>query len=677
MYLSIPAAGPEPYRRLKALRFTPEADLTLATLPVNEFMADIITEDSVAVGGAARLYDDRDRLWADYIVVRSERLDRQTLRVTAQSPLTLLDRWTLPAEMFREVRVKDFVNGIFNCVPASGYIYNVDIDVEDHFNDVAVTGFCPEQTARQRLQWLCLTVGALVRQCFAPGLRLIPAPDVDAAAYYAPGTLIPIGDTFWKPSVTLRSLVRSVRVTGCEGFTDIDPGETAIRWESVVDGQGVRWWYMPVDWTFTNEAVPELPGRAVAIDGVTLIGGEAARQVLGWLSSAHFRMGEIRMDVVNNGEYWPGQKVRVYVDEGTICTGYIQSCEFSFGLQARSRLVISSDLRVASSGTLTIRYRCGDLPLGKTVLVLPEGEGYDVANPVISWYEGQRYVEYRPTTPRSAGTTDAVVQYAAREPARIEIVTVPNRLDYMDGDALEYDGLVVRAYDREGEPWTQGGLFPEGYIPLHALTLPKRQADMGSVRMDKRVSDLNIRPSIPPVEVGSYCCRIIDPVAHHYRPDYRYKSEYSITGGLLTTNVHRNEDGTFHGFFRYILAADSPDASIEYTETRVNGEIAEHTVFHPRYEYTYRNRKVWYSSGGEAIAYDDNIYIGPVTDHVSPMSSGDPAGPTAWTMIYGDIIEGKEPIPVQWAVPGTDTVLEDSFDITVRPGGLLPEEAEA
>lgn len=673
MYISIPASGIEPYRRIKALKFAPEADLTLATVPVNEFQADIITADSIDVGSAARLYDDMNALWADYIVTRAERLDKQTVRVTARSPLALLERWTLPAEMFEGVTVPDFVDGMFNVIPASGYLYNVDIELDGYFDDVTVTGFCPAQTARERLQWLCMTVGALVKQCFTSALRLIPAPDVDAAAYYAKGTLIPIQDTFWKPSVTTRQLTRAVAVTGYQGFTDVDPGETEFQWESSVDEQGVRWWYMPVDWTFVNDKEPEVPGKEIRIDGVMLIGGEAARRVLGWLSAAYFRIGEIRMDVVNNGRYYPGQKVRVYGDEGTIYTGYIQSCEFSFGLQARARLIVSSDLTVVPSGTLTISYRYGDIPIGKTELTLPEGERYDVANPVIAWNEGRRYVEYVPTRPRVSGTGDAVVQYVPHEPARIEIVTPPKRLQYTDGDALDYDGLAVRAYDKDGNPWTQGGQFPEGYIPMNCLTLPERKADIGKARMDKRVSDLNIRPSIPPVEVGSYCCRIIDPVAHHYRPDYRYKSEYRITGGLLTTNVHKNADGTFHGFFRYILAADSPEASIEYTETRVNGEIAEQVVYHPRYSYTYKKKTVWYSSGGEAIAYDDNIYIGPVTDHVSPMSSGDPAGPTAWTMIYGDVIEGTEGIPVRWEVPGTEVVFEAAFDITVRPGGLTPE----
>ena len=682
MYITIPAVTPAPYRQLRSLSFAPEVDLTLSSLPVNEFRAEIVTEDVIPAGVEAILMDDMDQLWADYTITKAERIDRQSFRIVAQSDLTLMDRWTLPAEMFQNVEVSRFIQWLFR-IPKSGYLYNVDIEVDAYFNGVTVTGFCPEQTARERLQWLCVTVGAVVRQCFASALQFIPAPDVDATAYYAKGTLIPISETFMKPSVTIRELMRSVAVTGYENFTNVDPTPQpeagmepgtepvqVIEWESSVDEQGVTWWYNPVDLTFENEESPELPGRHVSIDGVTLI-GEASRQVIGWLSAAYFRQGEIRMDVINNAQYCPGQKVRVYAEEDTIYTGYIRSCDFRFGLQARATLVISSDLEQVPSGKLTISYRYGDLPLGRSEMVLPDGEPYDVENPTISWTEGGRYVEYTPTTPRATGTGDAVVQYVPRTPARIQIITPPNRLTYMSGNAIDYAGLVVRAYDNNGEPWTQGGLFPDGYIPMRCLTLPETAANTGKAEINGKESDLNISPSIAPVQVGTYCCRIIDP-SHSSSGTDRNKSEYRITGGLLTTNVHKNGDGSFHGFFRYIMAADNPNATIEYMESRADGSLVEYTVFHPRYSYTYKKKTVYYSSGGEAIAYDDNIYIGPVTDHVTPMSSGDPAGPTAWTMIYGSFAEGRERIPVQWIPPGTNQVFEDGFEIVVTPNSSAP-----
>ena len=687
MYITIPAVTPAPYRQLRSLSFAPEVDLTLSSLPVNEFRAEIVTEDTIPTGVEACLMDDMDQLWADYIITKAERLNRSTVRVVAQSDLTLMDRWTLPAVMFRNVAVDDFVYAMTHMVPQSGYLYGVNIEIDAAFDGVTVTGFCPEQTARERLQWLCLTVGAVVLQCFSNSLRMIQAPDVDAGAHSAKGTLIPLADTYMTPSITVRDLTRSVAVTGYENFTNVDPepdtaegggtGQETVQsivWESSVDFQGVTWWYNPVDWTYTNEEEPEIIGQQVTIDGVTLVNGQATRQVLGWLSAAYFRRGEITLEVINNRQYYPGQKVRIYTDEETIYSGYIQSCDFTFGVQAKSRLVVSSDLYQVITAKLTIAYRYGSRIIGWNEMTLPDGEPYDVKNPVIRRTEGDRYVEYAPGTPESTGTvsgpTEVPVTYTAKVPAKIEIIIPPTKLTYIDGAAIEYGGMVVKAYDNSGQPWTQNGAYSNGIIPMRDLQLPVRTASTDDINFGVKDAPqaLNIRPSLPPVEVGTYCCREIDWEAHHYRPDYRYKSEYRITGGLLTTNVHKNDDGTFHGFFRYIMAADSPDATIEYTETRVNGEIAEHTTYHPRYSYKYKGKTVYYSSAGEAIAYDDNIYIGPVTDHVDPMSSGDPAGPTAWTMIYGDFVSGTCEIPVRWNVPGTRTVYQDTFEIEIRVG---------
>ena len=417
MYILIPTASPEPYRQLKSLSFAPEVDLTLSSLPVNEFRAEIVTEDVIPAGVEAILMDDMDQLWADYTITKAERIDRQSFRIVAQSDLTLMDRWTLPAEMFQNVEVSRFIQWLFR-IPKSGYLYNVDIDVDVYFNGVTVTGFCPEQTARERLQWLCVTVGAVVRQCFASALQFIPAPDVDATAYYAKGTLIPISETFMKPSVTIRELMRSVAVTGYENFTNVDPtpqpeagmepGEEpaeAVEWESSVDEQGVTWWYIPVDWTFENEAAPEIPGQGVDIDGITLISGSSARQVLGWLAAAYFRQGNITIECINNRQYYPGQKVRVYTDENTIYDGYIQSCDFTFGVQAKSRLVISSDLYQVPMGTMIFYYRCNGQPIGVKVVNYPADEPYSIDFPDVEYFEGNTKVRYTPITPNKTGVT--------------------------------------------------------------------------------------------------------------------------------------------------------------------------------------------------------------------------------------------------------------------------------
>jgi hypothetical protein len=46
------------YTALRALSFNPSADLVGARVPINEFQADLYTDDDVGIGGYAELYDD-------------------------------------------------------------------------------------------------------------------------------------------------------------------------------------------------------------------------------------------------------------------------------------------------------------------------------------------------------------------------------------------------------------------------------------------------------------------------------------------------------------------------------------------------------------------------------------------------------------------------------------------
>ena len=79
------------YSGLKNLSYSPETDVFGNSLPINEFRADIITTDDIAMSQWAELRDDLNALWAKYWIVYAERIDRQTVRIQAQSALRLLE----------------------------------------------------------------------------------------------------------------------------------------------------------------------------------------------------------------------------------------------------------------------------------------------------------------------------------------------------------------------------------------------------------------------------------------------------------------------------------------------------------------------------------------------------------------------------------------------------------
>ena len=479
MYLQIYSVTAEDYvkyERIRDLVFVPEADLTLSSLPVNQFTVEVMTSDDIAVGAAARLYDDLDALWADYRVAKAERVDRETVRVLAQSQLMLLDRWTCPAKMYINDTVDVVAASLFE-LPASGHLYPFTIAVDEYYltHPVSVTGFCPEQTARERLQWLCLTVGAYVRQWAGFGLTIAPVPDLGDATE---GTLIPVDKIFWKPSMATKDLTRSVRIEACRNYDTVERPQ--LDQESATEADGTTWWFNREELEFENEDAPGEPGREVTIDGVTLIHSVYAMSTLTRLALAYFRRREIVADVIDNGEYWPGQRVRVYIDENTVYAGAIRSCAFTFGTQARARLTLSADDMPEEMGRLTILYKNGDAVIGTRTYSFPVDEDYAVDNPVVR----RGRLEYIPDGGQVTGTMTGAgrtveVRYVVDRAASIAVTAPPTKVDYIAGEAIDYAGLEVTAYTELGTPWTGKGRYPGGVIPAEELILPTAAAALG------------------------------------------------------------------------------------------------------------------------------------------------------------------------------------------------------
>lgn len=158
------------YYTLRSLTFAPQTDVTGATATVNEFTADIITTDDIDIGQTAELKDDRGNLWAKYWLVRADRVDEDTVRVVAQSPIMLLGDTKLPAVMYDDARESDvFQSVILNLYSSVG---SGNYTVDSAFAGEKVNGFAPEQTPRERLQWVCYALGAYVQTYFGSKIAI-------------------------------------------------------------------------------------------------------------------------------------------------------------------------------------------------------------------------------------------------------------------------------------------------------------------------------------------------------------------------------------------------------------------------------------------------------------------------------------------------------------------------
>lgn len=414
MYLIINETTYTAYRELS---FAPETDLTGSALPINEFSVQIVTTDDIAFGQYAELYDDRDNLWAKYWIIYAERIDPKAVQIRAQSDLRLLDGVTLPAVMYDEEPVSDVIASVMVAQAGTpGLVVTVDYSLDDEFDEATVSGFCPEQTARQRLQWVCFAIGAYVKSFFSDEIEILPIGET--------AQIIPLSSTMMTPSVTKKDYVTAVKVKAYT-FTEGTP-QTTDTW--VTDGSD---YYIVTEQehTLANPSAPEsAPDNVVTVEKLYLINSDNVSGILSRLAAMHFKRTEVEADVIDNADYIPGDAVTIYTDDQTMLTGNIGSADFRFGLQARAKLKLTA-AETVQGAKLTINSTFDDMPIGTSEYYLPVGYEYSVQMLYVDMeINAHRYI-LRPTTATVTGTMTSAgatveVEYAVALDYYENILTV-------------------------------------------------------------------------------------------------------------------------------------------------------------------------------------------------------------------------------------------------------------
>jgi hypothetical protein len=400
MYLMV---GETKYTQIKDISFAPETDISGDSLPINQFELNIVTPDSIAIGQYAELYDDMDKLWARYWIVYAEHITLQTLRVRAKSPVLLLSQRRLDAELWTAKPAPEAIAEAMQSMP-----YTLDAS----FDNVTLTGFVPSQESRARIQWICFAIGAYVRTFFNDKIEILPIDETEE--------LIPPDKTYYKPSVTFNDYVTTIQASAYS-FTHGTPDVTD---EYVEDSNGN---YYIVNSQFVRLHNPDVPASApektITIDGVYLVNNDNVSSILTYLSQMYFKRTEVDLDVINNGEYEPGAKVIIHVDDETMYAGRVASCDFAFGLQAKSKMhMVPTDMR--ESSTLDVTYTFNGVKVGRYHYRFPVDYAYSITCPYIDYqYNGHRYI-LRPTVTEISGTMTSEAQ----------TITVPYvaALDYSD-----------------------------------------------------------------------------------------------------------------------------------------------------------------------------------------------------------------------------------------------------
>lgn len=372
------------YYELKNLTFAPETDITNNALPINEVSADIITDDTITVGTSARLCDDISTApWLIGMVVYAERLQADTVSVRIQSWFRVLDATEMTADMYSAEPIADVLDDIFG---------SVSYEIDSSLSDQTISGYVPDQTARERLQWVCLVIGAYVRSYDDTKINIVPMSD--SADY-----MIPMEKTFWKPSITYEDYVARLTVTEYT-YTQGTPSSN----DDTVEVDGVTYIVTHADRSLVNPNVPSgIVGRTVKISDVYLVNSSNFNAVLNFLSTVYFNRVYAEVDVINNREYFPGDLVQFYLDEDNMATGFIEACNFSFGLQARAKLRINGVDELASA-KLIINYLHGNQRIYRKKFRFPIGYQYDIVNPYPDIDRPNHRYVYRPVNANATGT---------------------------------------------------------------------------------------------------------------------------------------------------------------------------------------------------------------------------------------------------------------------------------
>lgn len=272
-------------------------------------------------------------------------------------------------------------------------------------------------------------------------------------------------------------------------------------------------------------------------------------------------------------------------------------------------------------------------------------------------------------------------------PAKIEVITPPRKIEYYQYELLNLTGLVVKAYDQDGNLWTSLS-YPDGVIPIEELVPTSKvavgegfikQSDLGITVKSKDYLD---RPDFPIKTWGS-----ITRWSNQQHTGSPYTNPFSYETGPVVPTFPGN-DGYNRPQTGFLLAQAVNAGTETYEEIRcwigINSTVYTRDIdegFRHANFYTHHrkclNYKGGYSVGARnlnIIDHSRNIYeelifnsnLEPLTiNYPYDLSDFDTRIYVLWTMVFGDVASAYGTVTLTWARPEDGEKLETSFDISV------------
>lgn len=415
--------GNTSYTELKNLTFSPSTDLVNDRLSIDEVAVDIVTESSISVGVGAELRGDNNALWFSGFVSYAENEQDHIKSVRISSELAFLARKIMPAKMYSAESLSSAVSEVTS---GTGATITLGSGASG-----TLTGYCPEQNARERLQHILFATGLYCKTTFVSHPTLAK---LDTSSVYN----IPYDRTYWKPKRTYDDYVTAIKVAQY-AFSEATP----TVGEEYVEADGHIYLVSKTELTLNNSNVPEAANPNVLVyDSVMLVNNSNSSLVATSLALYYFDRQKVEFECLNNGDYTVGNKYSVMVNDSEQSMGYAESCDFTFGTQTKARMVIAACV-IIPTVKLVVQYVSKDNPPGEIIVAeryfqFPEGAAFEITTEYIDAnMDGYQYV-FRPnedTVTGTMGSSETTVQVDCYVALRKEMST--GILEIISVDAVE------------------------------------------------------------------------------------------------------------------------------------------------------------------------------------------------------------------------------------------------
>lgn len=226
----------------------------------------------------------------------------------------------------------------------------------------------------------------------------------------------------------------------------------------------------------------------------------------------------------------------------------------------------------------------------------------------------------------------------------IRITENPDKMSYAVGEILDYTGIVVTAYDANGESM--------GAIPFTQLEFPLERVEGNLIGKHYRTVDNALR-AVQLDTLGIYTASGSLAYIYPFPLGYRHHSSDGLDWGTTIGS--------------YYVPAPATLLATRYNGTTFMARIDENGGdFHLALFEQDPSTGVWSMYGGTSASIPYNEFssggVWDIESEIIPTSSGNPTGYRPGDMVLAD---AALIVPVQWTRPEDGAVLTTDFEIDI------------